>query len=151
MAASSTIWTNGDDSVLPIGVTPRDLQCPICCETVQDAFVTPCGHTFCHGCLATHMRTRKSCPSCGTYITQDHVYPNFLLNKARTHAAAPCETHASHASVRALTRTPRAPHPTRATDPPERVCRRGHLQAHYNARRLGDAAAVWRREPAAAA
>ena len=30
--------------------------CPICAEPVKEAFLTPCGHTFCHGCLIKHLR-----------------------------------------------------------------------------------------------
>ena len=66
---------------LPLGVSARDLQCPICHDTIQDAFCTPCGHSFCYSCLALHLGEKPSCPACGAYMTLDSAYPNFLLNK----------------------------------------------------------------------
>ena len=70
-------------SLLPLGVAPRDLQCPICVETIQDAYVTPCGHSFCFQCLGMHLRGKSCCPSCGAFMTQEGAFPNFLLNKVR--------------------------------------------------------------------
>ena len=70
----------GSTSVLPLGVSARDLQCPICRETIHDAFCTPCGHSFCYSCLTLTLGDKPSCPSCGAYMTQESAYPNFLLN-----------------------------------------------------------------------
>ncbi|GAX77117.1 hypothetical protein CEUSTIGMA_g4563.t1 [Chlamydomonas eustigma] len=99
LADSSACCGGSEDdsksSLLPIGVSPRDLQCPICVETIQDAFVTSCGHSFCYACLITHLQNRNSCPSCGTYVTHDLIYPNFLLNKILSQAAAASGTSAS--------------------------------------------------------
>jgi E3 ubiquitin-protein ligase RFWD2 len=58
-------------------------SCPICVETIQDAFVTPCGHTFCYKCISTHLKNKSNCPSCGAHLVQDHIHPNFLLSKVR--------------------------------------------------------------------
>ncbi|PNH09264.1 E3 ubiquitin-protein ligase [Tetrabaena socialis] len=68
--------------LLPLGLSPEDVSCPICVEAISDPFVTSCGHTFCYRCIATQLRHKHSCPSCGAYLTADHIYPNFLLNKA---------------------------------------------------------------------
>lgn len=61
--------------------SPDDLACPICVETIEDAFATPCGHTFCFKCISTHLKNKSTCPSCGAHLVQDHIHPNFLLNK----------------------------------------------------------------------
>ncbi len=65
----------------PAGLLQEELKCPICVETIQDAFVTACGHTFCYPCISTHLKNKHSCPSCSNYLTQEHIHPNFLLNK----------------------------------------------------------------------
>lgn len=78
-----------------LGLKPDDLMCPICINTIQDAFVTSCGHTFCYHCITTHLRNKHSCPSCANYLTPDRIYPNFLLSKVLERAAA---THAAEAS-----------------------------------------------------
>eukprot|EP00879_Flechtneria_rotunda_P016905 GHRR01017696.1.p1 GENE.GHRR01017696.1~~GHRR01017696.1.p1 ORF type:complete len:867 (+),score=461.27 GHRR01017696.1:375-2975(+) len=66
---------------------PEDLACPICVETIEDAFATPCGHTFCYKCISTHLKNRSNCPSCGAHLTQDRIHPNFLLSKLIKHVA----------------------------------------------------------------
>jgi hypothetical protein len=79
----ASLLSGGGASEEVLGVSSSDLYCPICCDVIVDAFVTSCGHTFCHACLSTHLRNKRACPSCSTYITEDSVYPNFLLNKVR--------------------------------------------------------------------
>lgn len=65
-----------------------DLSCQICFETMQDPFVTSCGHTFCYACIVTHLRNRKCCPCCSNFLTPEHIFPNFLLCKILRKAAA---------------------------------------------------------------
>ncbi len=74
---------NSSSLLLPLGLSSKDLQCPICVETIHEAFVTSCGHSFCHACLSMHLQHRPSCPSCGAFLTMELCYPNFLLNKVR--------------------------------------------------------------------
>ena len=81
--------------LVPMGLTADDLRCPICVDTIHDAFVTCCGHTFCYQCITTHLKNKCSCPSCGNYLTTDHIYPNFLLSKVLLSTAA---THAAESS-----------------------------------------------------
>jgi hypothetical protein len=69
-------------------VPPEDIRCPICVELISDPFVTPCGHTFCFACITTHLRTKSSCPSCGAFLVQESIHPNFLLDKILKLAAA---------------------------------------------------------------
>ncbi|XP_002970454.2 E3 ubiquitin-protein ligase COP1 [Selaginella moellendorffii] len=59
----------------------KDFQCPICIQTMKDAFLTACGHSFCYMCIITHLNNKKNCPCCGVYLTSSQLYPNFLLNK----------------------------------------------------------------------
>jgi hypothetical protein len=71
-----------------LGLTLEELQCPICVETIQDPFVTSCGHTFCYICLSRHLANKNTCPSCCGYLTIDKIFPNFLLSKVRAAALA---------------------------------------------------------------
>ena len=59
----------------------KDITCPICFQTMKDAFSTSCGHSFCYMCIMTHLNNKKNCPWCGLYLTSAQVFPNFLLNK----------------------------------------------------------------------
>ncbi|KAK9844035.1 hypothetical protein WJX81_002531 [Elliptochloris bilobata] len=55
---------------------------------LHDPFLTPCGHTFCFGCVTQHLAARNSCPACAAYLTRDRIFPNFLLNKVVAGAVA---------------------------------------------------------------
>jgi len=82
-AARSSLASMGG-SPPAVGVLPLpadDLSCPICRETLDGVVTTPCGHSFCFVCISTHLGVKKSCPSCNNYLTEDHIHPNFLLNK----------------------------------------------------------------------
>ena len=63
------------------GAAAADLSCPICLSRLTDPFVTPCGHTFCYACIATHLQHAKNCPSCARFLTAELIAPNFLLSK----------------------------------------------------------------------
>ncbi|KAG8488380.1 hypothetical protein CXB51_016563 [Gossypium anomalum] len=65
------------------GVTEldKDLLCPICMQIIKDAFVTSCGHSFCHTCITTHLQSKSDCPSCSQFLTNNQLFPNVLLNK----------------------------------------------------------------------
>jgi E3 ubiquitin-protein ligase RFWD2 len=65
----------------------QDLECPICMSLLTDPFVTACGHTFCYGCIATHLQTGTTCPSCSAFLTKELAYPNFVLSKLARRAA----------------------------------------------------------------
>lgn len=60
------------------------LTCSICISLFVDPFVTPCGHVFCHSCIATHLSQQEGqalCPQCGALITKDRLNPSFALSK----------------------------------------------------------------------
>ncbi|KAJ7246850.1 hypothetical protein O6H91_Y427300 [Diphasiastrum complanatum] len=76
------------DQVGPAKEIDRDFLCPICIQTITDAFLTACGHSFCYRCIMTHLKNRSNCPCCGAYLTKNQLYPNFLLNKILKKASA---------------------------------------------------------------
>ena len=69
--------------LVTLELTIEDLCCPICMETIHDPFVTACGHSFCYHCISMHLQHKQSCPSCASYLAQDLIFPNFLLDKVR--------------------------------------------------------------------
>ncbi|KAA8526553.1 hypothetical protein F0562_008244 [Nyssa sinensis] len=66
----------------------KDLLCPICMQIIKDAFLTACGHSFCYMCIITHLRNKNDCPCCGGYLTNNRLFPNFLLDKLLKKASA---------------------------------------------------------------
>lgn len=58
-----------------------DYLCPICFETIEEAHVTRCGHTFCYRCVIRSLETLGRCPKCNINLTQQDIFPNFLLNE----------------------------------------------------------------------
>lgn len=61
----------------------KDMMCPICMQIIRDAFLTACGHSFCHNCIVTHLGIKSDCPCCAQYLTTNLIFPNFLLDKVR--------------------------------------------------------------------
>ncbi|KAJ4981699.1 hypothetical protein NE237_032536 [Protea cynaroides] len=59
----------------------KDFLCPICMQIIKDAFLTACGHSFCYMCIITHLHNKNDCPCCGHYLTNNQLFPNFILNK----------------------------------------------------------------------
>ncbi|GAV61232.1 WD40 domain-containing protein/zf-C3HC4_2 domain-containing protein [Cephalotus follicularis] len=62
-------------------VVDKDMCCPICMQIIKDAFLTVCGHSFCYICIVTHLRIKSDCPCCAHFLTPNHIYPNFSLDK----------------------------------------------------------------------
>lgn len=58
-----------------------DYLCPICFETIEEAHVTRCGHTFCYKCIIRSLESLGRCPKCNINLTQQDIFPNFLLNE----------------------------------------------------------------------
>lgn len=71
----------GDEIEVSPTETDKDLMCPICMQMIKDAFLTACGHSFCYMCIITHLRNKSDCPCCGRHLTNNQLYPNFLLDK----------------------------------------------------------------------
>lgn len=78
-------WPLGDQNCATTDTTrtdvDKDFLCPICFQTMEDAFLTSCGHSFCYTCITTHLSNRSNCPSCARYLTTEQLIPNFLLMK----------------------------------------------------------------------
>ena len=74
---------SGSSSSLAMRRVVNCALCPICAEPVREAFLTPCGHTFCHQCLIRHLRAskRSTCPQCSAYVTADKIVPNMLVSR----------------------------------------------------------------------
>ena len=43
-------------------------ECPICKNTLKDAVITVCAHTFCERCLGEWQKTKATCPVCRSRI-----------------------------------------------------------------------------------
>ncbi|CAL5336372.1 unnamed protein product [Camellia sinensis] len=74
--------TATETAEVPADELDRDLLCPICMQIIKDAFLTACGHSFCYMCIITHLHNKKDCPCCGHYLTNNQLFPNFLLDKS---------------------------------------------------------------------
>ena len=62
-------------------VISNDFICPICFNLIEEAYMTKCGHTFCHSCLKRSLEVNNKCIKCNkVLIKKDEIYPNFLLN-----------------------------------------------------------------------
>lgn len=73
--------TATETAEVPADELDRDLLCPICMQIIKDAFLTACGHSFCYMCIITHLHNKKDCPCCGHSLTNNQLFPNFLLDK----------------------------------------------------------------------
>ncbi|KAK8784460.1 E3 ubiquitin-protein ligase COP1-like isoform X1 [Amblyomma americanum] len=62
-----------------------DFLCPICFDIIEEAHMTPCGHTFCFKCITTGLEYNNRCPKCNFVVEKkEQIYPNFLLNELIT-------------------------------------------------------------------
>lgn len=63
----------------------NDFLCPVCFETIEEAHMTKCGHTFCFKCITTSLEHNNRCPKCNFIIEKKHqIFPNFVLNELIT-------------------------------------------------------------------
>ncbi|XP_033324820.1 E3 ubiquitin-protein ligase COP1 [Megalopta genalis] len=59
----------------------NDYLCPICFEVIDEAHITRCGHTFCYRCIVKSLEANGRCPKCSYTLTQQDIFPNFLLHE----------------------------------------------------------------------
>ena len=53
-----------------------EFRCPLCCKLLYEPVTTPCGHTFCRGCLMRSLDHANRCPMCRTVLhTSARKYP----------------------------------------------------------------------------
>lgn len=57
------------------------LSCPICFETISEATITKCGHSYCSRCIQKSIECNKKCPKCNQSLTIQETFPNFILNE----------------------------------------------------------------------
>lgn len=85
---AGTTWRTHSDSLrMAVSLEVQDLECSVCCSVLRDPFVTSCGHSFCHECLSQHQAVKCTCPQCGTYLSPDQTFPNFLLSRVSCRAS----------------------------------------------------------------
>eukprot|EP01112_Ceratiomyxa_fruticulosa_P017980 TRINITY_DN5693_c0_g1_i1.p1 TRINITY_DN5693_c0_g1~~TRINITY_DN5693_c0_g1_i1.p1 ORF type:complete len:299 (+),score=22.57 TRINITY_DN5693_c0_g1_i1:294-1190(+) len=57
----------------PTNLFSNDLNesflCGICLDVMSEPFDTPCGHTFCFGCVKVSLHRKKECPKCRSPMT----------------------------------------------------------------------------------
>eukprot|EP00118_Oscarella_pearsei_P012168 m.87171 g.87171 ORF g.87171 m.87171 type:complete len:122 (+) comp36533_c0_seq5:41-406(+) len=59
-----------------------DFLCPICFDIINEAYVTKCGHSFCHTCITRSLKECNRCPKCNLIVEKpDFIFPNFTLNE----------------------------------------------------------------------
>ncbi|TXG55428.1 hypothetical protein EZV62_020684 [Acer yangbiense] len=80
-AAAASVTATMEAVGFPEVELDKDMLCPICMQIIKDAFLTACGHSFCYMCIITHLRNKSDCPCCSHYLTNNQLYPNFLLDK----------------------------------------------------------------------
>ena len=61
----------------------NDYLCPICFEFLQEAYMTRCGHTFCHGCIVKSLSQSARCPKCNYHMEKplESIFPNFAVDE----------------------------------------------------------------------
>lgn len=57
------------------------LTCPICFHLIDSAYMTECGHSFCHKCIMSFTEKKNQCPKCNSTLNPDRLFPNFTLNE----------------------------------------------------------------------
>lgn len=64
-----------------IGPIDPNLICGICSAVLEDAVLTPCGHTFCLHCITTWLGrpSTDTCPECRSKVSIEHVKPVLSL------------------------------------------------------------------------
>lgn len=72
---------NKSDSMSLINKNLAGLSCPICFETISEATITKCGHSFCHRCIQKSIEINKKCPKCNQSLSIQETFPNFILNE----------------------------------------------------------------------
>jgi len=58
-----------------------ELLCPVCLDMISEAYVTVCGHSFCHGCIVKSFDVSNKCPKCNLpFDSRQSIFPNVTLN-----------------------------------------------------------------------
>jgi len=58
-----------------------ELLCPVCLDLITEAYVTVCGHSFCHSCIVKSFEVSNKCPKCNLpFDSRQSIFPNVTLN-----------------------------------------------------------------------
>lgn len=78
-----------------IGPIDPNLICGICSSVLEDAVLTPCGHTFCLSCLNTWLRkpATNTCPECRSPMSYDDAKPVLALRNLINGFEVECENN----------------------------------------------------------
>ncbi|XP_018358867.1 PREDICTED: E3 ubiquitin-protein ligase RFWD2 [Trachymyrmex cornetzi] len=93
----------------------NDYMCPICFDLIDTAYITRCGHTFCHHCIVKCLEIKDRCPKCSFTLSEQDIFPNFLLDelvskyKTRTKGLAQLGSYADNSRHRAAGNDSSAP------------------------------------------
>lgn len=73
----------------------QNLMCSICAGVLENAVITPCGHSFCDECLHIWLDrpNTNSCPSCRSDVSVDDVIPVLALRGVIDGLAVHCDNH----------------------------------------------------------
>ncbi|XP_068682376.1 E3 ubiquitin-protein ligase NRDP1-like [Montipora capricornis] len=72
-----------------------NLLCSICAGVLEEAVITPCGHSFCNECLHTWLDrpNTNSCPSCRSGVSERDVIPVLALRGMIDGLAVYCDNN----------------------------------------------------------
>jgi DNA repair protein RAD5 len=61
------------------------MECPICCDVIEDGVITTCLHMACRSCLRCWFETKLACPVCRSRLTNQDYFTlprenKFLVN-----------------------------------------------------------------------
>lgn len=65
---------------IPIEKNRIFVECVICMENMIDNVIseTPCGHSFCKGCIEQAITTKKSCPVCNSAVEVQELHRSYI-------------------------------------------------------------------------
>ncbi|XP_062515549.1 E3 ubiquitin-protein ligase COP1-like [Corticium candelabrum] len=74
--------SSSSKSHLRIDRRDSEFLCPVCFNVISDAYVTKCGHSFCHACIVKSLKESNRCPKCNLAVNKvDDIFPNFALSE----------------------------------------------------------------------
>ncbi|KAI9368820.1 hypothetical protein BJX61DRAFT_550077 [Aspergillus egyptiacus] len=59
----------------------NELDCQVCYALILDPLTTPCGHTFCRGCVAMALTHSNLCPTCRRKLNMSSSVQSERINK----------------------------------------------------------------------